>query len=81
MKYCCAKGFCEAPDYGLATSDMAKCEKCKGFMHLLCSGVEEENKYNCILCSLPTLHPPIIPQADFLARIANGKYKFYVIRF
>ena len=42
---------------------------------------EEENKYNCILCSLPTLHPPIIPQADFLTRITKSKYKFYVVIF
>ena len=76
MKHCCAKGFCQAPDFVVA-SDGVQCARCKGWMHPFCTVNEDENRYNCILCSLPTLHPPIVPQADFLARIANSKYKFY----
>ena len=73
MKHCCAKGFWQAPDF-VVGSDGVTCARCKGWMHPFCTGVDDENKYNCLICSLPVLPAPIVPQKDFLNRIANSEY-------
>ena len=74
VKYCCAKVFCLAPDFVVGAEGVT-CARCKGWMHPFCTGADDENKYNCLMCSLPVVPAPrIVPQIDFLDRIANGEY-------